>query len=157
MVGWLMDMVYLLGWELARETEVFKENLLQWQFIYLWHYSPWGTWPQIRFIFYTQSVGLLGWVISPSLRTHRWTQTQNKCKQTSMPRVGFESMIPVFQREKTVHALDHAAIVIDSVTFWAPYIPHYVTWDQSTLQKVIHRLRKLGTCQGLSQDYLPIN
>jgi hypothetical protein len=29
-----------------------------------------------------------------------------------MPRVGFELMIPVFEWAKTVHALDHAAIVI---------------------------------------------
>jgi hypothetical protein len=29
-----------------------------------------------------------------------------------MPRVGFESVIPVFERAKTVHALDRAAAVI---------------------------------------------
>jgi hypothetical protein len=29
-----------------------------------------------------------------------------------MPRVGFEPMTPVFEREKTVHALDRAATVI---------------------------------------------
>jgi hypothetical protein len=29
-----------------------------------------------------------------------------------MPRVGFEPMIPVFERVKTVHALDGAATVI---------------------------------------------
>jgi hypothetical protein len=29
-----------------------------------------------------------------------------------MPRVGFELTIPVFEREKTVHALDRAATVI---------------------------------------------
>jgi hypothetical protein len=29
-----------------------------------------------------------------------------------MPRVGFELMIPVFERAKTVHALDGAATVI---------------------------------------------
>jgi hypothetical protein len=29
-----------------------------------------------------------------------------------MPRVGFEHMIPVFEREKTFHALDRAATVI---------------------------------------------
>jgi hypothetical protein len=32
--------------------------------------------------------------------------------QTSMPRVGFEHTIPVFELAKTVHALDRAAIVI---------------------------------------------
>jgi hypothetical protein len=29
-----------------------------------------------------------------------------------MPQVGFEPMSPVFEREKTVHALDRAATVI---------------------------------------------
>jgi hypothetical protein len=29
-----------------------------------------------------------------------------------MPRVGFEPTIPAFEREKTVHALERAAIVI---------------------------------------------
>jgi hypothetical protein len=29
-----------------------------------------------------------------------------------MPQVGFEHMIPVFERANTVHALDHAATVI---------------------------------------------
>jgi hypothetical protein len=29
-----------------------------------------------------------------------------------MPRVGFDGTIPVFERAKTVHALDRAAIVI---------------------------------------------
>jgi hypothetical protein len=40
------------------------------------------------------------------------TQTQNKCTQTSTPRVGFEPMIPMFEREKTVHGLDGPATVI---------------------------------------------
>jgi hypothetical protein len=40
------------------------------------------------------------------------TQTQNKRTQTSTPRVGFESMIPAFERAKTVHALDRLATVI---------------------------------------------
>jgi hypothetical protein len=31
-----------------------------------------------------------------------------------MPRVGFESTIPVFERAKTVHALDGAATLIGS-------------------------------------------
>jgi hypothetical protein len=39
-------------------------------------------------------------------------QTQNKRTQSSMPRVGFEPLIPMFERAKTVHALDRVAIVI---------------------------------------------
>jgi hypothetical protein len=46
------------------------------------------------------------------LPTQRETQTQNKRLQTSMPRVGFEPTIPVFDRVKTVHALRLAAAVI---------------------------------------------
>jgi hypothetical protein len=42
--------------------------------------------------------------------------TQNKLTQTSGPRVGFEPTIPVFERAKTVHALDRAATVIDNTT-----------------------------------------
>jgi hypothetical protein len=40
------------------------------------------------------------------------TYTQNKRTQTSMPRVGFEPTIPVFERAMTVQALDSAATVI---------------------------------------------
>jgi hypothetical protein len=52
-------------------------------------------------------------VVRP-LPTHRTTQTQNKRTQTSMPRVGFEPTAPVFERAKTVHALDRAATVIST-------------------------------------------
>jgi hypothetical protein len=50
-------------------------------------------------------------VVRP-LPTHITTQTENKRTQTSMSRVGFEPTIPVFERTKTVHALDRAAAVI---------------------------------------------
>jgi hypothetical protein len=43
------------------------------------------------------------------LPTHRTTQSQNKCTQTSMPRVEFEPTIRAFERAKAVHALDRAA------------------------------------------------
>jgi hypothetical protein len=60
------------------------------------------------FLIYTKSVGLLEWGISPSKGhyLHTTTQTQNKRTQASMPRVGFEPKIPVFDREETVHTLD---------------------------------------------------
>jgi hypothetical protein len=47
-----------------------------------------------------------------SLPAHRTTQTQNTRTQTSIHRVGFEPTIPLFDRAKTVHALDRAATVI---------------------------------------------
>jgi hypothetical protein len=50
--------------------------------------------------------------VARPLSTHRTTQTQTKRKQISMPQVGFEPMIPVFKRAKTVHALDRAATMI---------------------------------------------
>jgi hypothetical protein len=34
-----------------------------------------------------------------------------------MPQVDFEPMIPMFERAKTVHVLDHAATVIGHVCF----------------------------------------
>jgi hypothetical protein len=57
-----------------------------------------------------QSVGFLGQGISPlqGRYQHMTTQTQNKHRQTFVPRVGFESTIPVFGRAKTFHALDRA-------------------------------------------------
>jgi hypothetical protein len=42
------------------------------------------------------------------LPTRRTTQTQINHRQTSMPRVGFEPTIAVFERAKTIHALDRA-------------------------------------------------
>jgi hypothetical protein len=74
-----------------------------------------GPWPFFSFlILYT--VGRTPWTgdqpVERPLPIHRTTQTQNKSTQTSMPRVGFESMIPVFERAKTVYALDRAATLI---------------------------------------------
>jgi hypothetical protein len=67
-----------------------------------------------RYVSFQFLVGLLGRRIS-SLQgpyLHRRIQTENECRETSMPRVGFESTIPVFMRAKTVHALDRTATLI---------------------------------------------
>jgi hypothetical protein len=64
-----------------------------------------------QFLNLRHSIGVLGRVISPSHGRYL-TQTQNKHKQTSMPRVGFEPTIPAFGRAKTVHASDRAATVV---------------------------------------------
>jgi hypothetical protein len=63
---------------------------------------------------YKQSVGLLGRGISTSQSNylHRKTQIQNKCRQTLTPRVGFETKIPVFERDKTFRVLGRAAKLI---------------------------------------------
>jgi hypothetical protein len=80
-----------------------------------WLYSPCGPWPLFQFLnLYT--VSRTPWGISPSqgpLPTHRTTQTQNKSTQTSIPQVGFEPTVPMFERVKTVHALERAATVFD--------------------------------------------
>jgi hypothetical protein len=49
--------------------------------------------------------------VTMSLPTRRRTQTQNKCTQTSMPLAGFEPTILMFERAKTVHALDRAVTI----------------------------------------------
>jgi hypothetical protein len=54
--------------------------------------------------------------VARPLPAHRSAQTQNKCTQTSMPQVGFDPTIPVFERAKTDHALDRAATVIGSAS-----------------------------------------
>jgi hypothetical protein len=53
--------------------------------------------------------------VARPLPAHRTAQTQNKRKQTSMPQLGFEPTIPVFERAKTVHASDRAATVVGDV------------------------------------------
>jgi hypothetical protein len=49
--------------------------------------------------------------VTRPLPTHRTTQTQNKLTQISMPGMGFEPKVPVFQRTKTVHASDSTVTV----------------------------------------------
>jgi hypothetical protein len=73
-----------------------------------------GPWPLFQFLdLYT--VCRTSWTgdqpVARSLPTHRTTQTENKRTQTSMPLVGSEPTIPVFEREKTIHASDRAATV----------------------------------------------
>jgi hypothetical protein len=41
-----------------------------------------------------------------------------------MPRVGFEPMIPIFQRAKTFHALDRAATVIGKYVLIRALMPY---------------------------------
>jgi hypothetical protein len=77
--------------------------------------QPFGPWPLFQFL-NLHTVGRTPWKgdqpVARPLRTHRTTRTQNKRTQILMPGVGFEPTIPVFERAKTVHALDRAATVI---------------------------------------------
>jgi hypothetical protein len=87
-------------------------------FICLWLYSPCGPWQLFQFL-NPYTVGRTPWTedqpVARPLPTHRTTQTQNKHRETSMPRAGFEPTIPVFERAKMVHALDRDATVIGTV------------------------------------------
>jgi hypothetical protein len=87
-------------------------------FIHQWLYSP-LLGPGLFFsfvIFFTQTVGLLGRVISTSQGRylHTGQHKQNKRTETFRPSVGFEPMISAFEGAKIVHALDRAATVISN-------------------------------------------
>jgi hypothetical protein len=74
-----------------------------------------GPWPLLQFRNLLHTDSRNPWrtdqPVARPLSTYRTTQTQNKCTQTSMPWVGFESTIPGFEWVKTVDALDRAATV----------------------------------------------
>jgi hypothetical protein len=53
--------------------------------------------------------------VARPLPIQRTAQTQNKRTQTPIPRVGFEPSILLFERAKTVYALDRAASVVGHV------------------------------------------
>jgi hypothetical protein len=76
-------------------------------FLYLGHFFSF-------LILYT--VGRTPWMVDQLVAGHlpaiRTAQTQNKRTQTTMPQVGFETTIPLFELGKTIHALDLAASVI---------------------------------------------
>jgi hypothetical protein len=65
-------------------------------------------------IFYT--VGRTPWKgnqpVARPLPAHRTAQIQNKRAQESIPQVGFEPTILMFERAKTVHFLDRRATMI---------------------------------------------
>jgi hypothetical protein len=74
--------------------------------------QPFGPWPLFQFLnLYT--IRRIPWMGDQPVAKAA-TYTQNKCTQTSMSRLGFEPTIPVFERAKTVHALDHSATLIGS-------------------------------------------
>jgi hypothetical protein len=84
----------------------------------------WNASFHFSFLIDTQSLGLLGGGISQS-QDRYLTQTQNKHQQIYMPRVGFEPMIPVFERAKIFHALDRAVTVISKLRLSVlQYIPN---------------------------------
>jgi hypothetical protein len=102
----------LRDWKYAQVVSIYLSIYLS---ICLWLYNPLlGLGRFFSFlIFYT--VGRTPWTgdqpVARPLPAQRTAQTENKRTQTSMPKVGFEPTIPVFEREKIVHASDRAATV----------------------------------------------
>jgi hypothetical protein len=76
------------------------------------------------FLVYMQSAGLLGREIS---RRKAATYTQNKRTQTSTSRLGFEPTTPVFERAKTVHALDSVTNVVGPIIDLSEAILNYIS------------------------------
>jgi hypothetical protein len=77
-----------------------------------------GPWPLFQFLdLYT--VGRTPWTgdqpVSRPLPAYRTVQTPNKRTQISMPQMGFEPTIPVFEGAKTVHALADVSEVLTAV------------------------------------------
>jgi hypothetical protein len=107
---------------------VFSHSL----YISLWLYSLCGHWPLFQSLTLF-TIGRTPWTgdqpIARPLPTHRTTQPQNKRTQTSMPQVGFEPMIPVFERAKTVHALDRAATMIGIISVYILHICLYIVYS----------------------------
>jgi hypothetical protein len=103
--------------------------------IYLWLYRPLDFCRFFSFLIHTQPArGPFGRGISTSQGhcLHRTTQSRNKRTQTSMPRVGFEPTIQVFERAKTVHGLIRTATMI--------FIGYYITGVTEEVSLNIPRL-----------------
>jgi hypothetical protein len=85
-------------------------------FVHQWLYSPLLDLGRLFIFFIFYSVGGAPWTgdqtVARSLPTHRTAQTENKRTQTSMPEVGFEPTVSVFERANTVHTLERATTVI---------------------------------------------
>jgi hypothetical protein len=87
--------------------------------------------------------------VARPLPTHRTTQTHNKRTQISMTRVRFVPTIPMFERGKTVHALDHAAP-------WSTICMSTET-KYTCMHKKIKTHKWTGLLIHLSPDYLRLS
>jgi hypothetical protein len=107
--------------------------------IYLCLYSPYGPWPLFQFL-NLYAISRTPWMgDQPIARRYLHTEQhkQNKRAETSMPRVGFEPMIPVIERAKTFHASGHTAIVTSTyylLQYFILYVLHVMetsvcVWD----------------------------
>jgi hypothetical protein len=99
LVSWLVG--WLVGWLVYFSCSNLEHRVSVKRFV------------SLQFLNLRQSVRVLGRGISPSQNSYL-TQTQNKHKQTSLPRLWFEPIIKAFERAKTVHTFDRAATEINS-------------------------------------------
>jgi hypothetical protein len=118
--------------------------------IYLWFYSHLLDLGRFFSFLNFYTVGRAQWTgdqpVARPLPAHRTPQTQNKRTPTSMPRVGFEPAIPLFERAEAVHALDRAATVIGPVPLSTPQIPY----DLTLARILVRRGRKLAMARPLN-------
>jgi hypothetical protein len=122
---------------LGIEPSVFQtRGLVTILFIYLWFYSPFvGPSPLFSFlILYT--VGRTPWtgyqpIIWP-LPAHTRQHKQNKRTQRSVPQVGFDPTVIVFERGKKVLSSDRAATTLHYTTLHYTAL-HYTTLHYTTL------------------------
>jgi hypothetical protein len=101
-----------------------------------------GPWPLLQFRNRLYTNGRTPWTgdqpVVRLLTAHRIAQTQNKHTHTSMPRVRFEPTIPVFERAKTVQALDRAATVIGQISVRETALSGPLSWSQSHCRTYCH-------------------
>jgi hypothetical protein len=103
---------------ICRTWSLTETVFLHYRSICLWLYSHLLDLGRFFILLMFHTVIRIPWIgdqpVARPLPAHRTAQTQNKRTRTSMPQVRFEPTIPVFERAKTVHALDSAATVIGS-------------------------------------------
>jgi hypothetical protein len=99
-------------------------------FFFLWRYSlnlglglpPWNSPFHFGFLDLSQSIGLLGWVISSSQGLYLYKNTEKRTHTKTLnihALSGFEPTIPASERAKTVRALDRSATVTGTIN---PYM-----------------------------------
>jgi hypothetical protein len=103
----------------------------------------------LSFLIYTQSAELLWRLISPS--QGRYLHTEQHKDRYPCFWVGFEHMIPVFERAKTVHELDRSATVIGARQL---YSSHYIFLAETRGSLWILCL-KLSNVIGMLDTYKP--
>jgi hypothetical protein len=73
-----------------------------------------------------------------------------------MPRVGFETTNPVFEGEKTVHALDSVATVISSIIYCIYSVNEGASWSVSDVEPYIIITNLLASIMNMSLGSLKL-